>query len=331
LRNKYSIELISQKSPRELIDDMSQAQFSLLRSFGCGFMNVMYVWVRLACLFFIRIAERRADRLMSKKPKMGRREALKKSLGEIFKHGAPSTILDKPSFSKPKCGFVIGFNHPSLGEIIRLMGICMLTYPDNSYLFPVNIIWYEALAPIMPRLSNFGFILMPIITPSARKTLLRHSKKIAARVQVNRLTRGFINAYMDRSVDVIREGQIVLVAPSATRKTHLYPNEKVASGQAPIKPQTMTLLAMRLIEEKVEHFAFIPVAVIAPQGASRGLNLLDTYKIVPCYAISEDMVRNKCQEREPNCDGRCFERYFLDAIARALKANGAEDRIIGPD
>lgn len=310
---------------------MSQAQFSLLRSFGCGFLNVMYVWVRLACLFFIRIAEKRADRILNKKPGMERRAALKQALGNIFKRGAPSTITDKPSFPKPESGFVIGFNHPSLGEIIRLMGICMLTYPDNDYLFPVNVVWYEALAPIIPRLSNFGFTLMPVITPSARQTLLKHSKKIAARVQVNRLARGFANTYMDRSAEFVNDGQIVLVAPSATRKAHLYPNEKVAKGQAPIEPQTMTLLAMRLIKEKVEHFAFIPVAVVAPEGASRGLNLLDNYTIIPWYAISDDMVRKKCQEREPNCDGRCFERYFLDAIARALKANGAENRIIGPD
>ncbi|MBR5419233.1 hypothetical protein IK110_03225 [Candidatus Saccharibacteria bacterium] len=262
---------------------------------------------------------------------MERRAALKQALGNIFKRGAPSTITDKPSFPKPESGFVIGFNHPSLGEIIRLMGICMLTYPDNDYLFPVNVVWYEALAPIIPRLSNFGFTLMPVITPSARQTLLKHSKKIAARVQVNRLARGFANTYMDRSAEFVNDGQIVLVAPSATRKAHLYPNEKVAKGQAPIEPQTMTLLAMRLIKEKVEHFAFIPVAVVAPEGASRGLNLLDNYTIIPWYAISDDMVRKKCQEREPNCDGRCFERYFLDAIARALKANGAENRIIGPD
>ena len=331
LRKKYSILEISQKSPRELIDDMSQAQFSLLRSYGCGFMNVMYFWVRLACLFFIRKAERRADRIMHKNPKMQRREALKMALGNIFKRGAPSVTPEQPGFPKPECGFVIGFNHPSLGEIIRLMGICMLEYPDRSYLFPVNIVWYEALAPIIPRLSSFGFILMPIITPSARKTLLKHAKKIAARVQVNRLARGFNNAYVERSVEVVNDGQIVLVAPSATRKAFIYPNKEVAEGKEPIEPQTMTMLALSLIKAKVENFAFVPVAVIPPEDTSRGLNLLSSYKIIPCRAISEDMTKRMCQEREANCDARRFERYFLDSIANTLRIHYAGDKIIGPD
>ena len=37
--------------------------------------------------------------------------------------------------------FVVGFNHPSLGEIFRLISLGFEAYPDKPFYFPINIPW----------------------------------------------------------------------------------------------------------------------------------------------------------------------------------------------
>lgn len=321
MRKKFSINELSQKSTLDIVDDMSNSHYSLLRSFGCGYMNIIFFWVRLACLFFLNMSARRARNLM-KKYRFKKEAALKASLGKIFERGAP-WIID-PSFLKIdyNYGLIIGFNHPSLGEIIRLMGICMLFYEKRKYLFPVNLIWFEALAPIIDRLADYGFTLMPIITPTAKNTLMKHAKTLEAKAQVERLTRGFSNIYVNASAEFIDAKQIVLVAPSARRSFYVFRNRAVLEGKESIKPQTMTLLVSSLIHRGLD-FLVLPVAVIPPKGATRGLNLLRKYLFSPCPASSAEMCRQMCEEREVFCSSRRFERFFLEVIANRLTERNA--------
>ena len=333
MRKVFPINEISQKRPRQIIDDMSSAHYSLLRTLGCGSYNVAYAWVRFACLFFLNMARNRA-RKHTDKPYC---TALKEALSGIFACGAPSYIPPTASFPKLRddegnydCGLIIGFNHPSLGEIIRLMGICMRSYPDRKYLFPVNIIWFEALAPVIRRLEELDFYITPIITPSAKETLLSRCKTPEQKALVERLARGFSDVYVSRCAEFIADKQITLVAPSARRREHIFPDVESSIGHKPIDPQTMTLITASLLRKK-HKFALLPVAVIPPVDASRGLNLLQRYTILPCPAISAQMAEHMFKQSEKDCKSRRLERYFLESIATRLRENGAGHMIIGPD
>ena len=327
MRKKISIDELSQKSSEQIIDDMSNARYSLLSSLGCGGIIARFFWVRYACLFFMNMAARKAKRKRyhSLKPNI----ALKTALAIIFARGAPSVI--QPSFPRPNCGFVIGFNHPSLGEIIRLMGVCMSNYPTHKYLFPVNIIWYEALSPVIDRLAEFGFTITPMITPSAIKKLLKRARTPEAKEQVKRLTREFGAIYLEKTAEFIAEKNIVLVAPSAKRKQYLYDSKEQADGLKPIKPDTITKLSEYLFSKELE-FALLPVAIIPPEGATRGLNLLGVYGIHPCNLISStEMARREFDGREADGKTRRLERYFLEKIALELAKNYASEIITKPD
>ena len=327
MRKKISIEELSQKGSEQIIDDMSKTRYSLLKSLGCGGIIARFFWVRYACLFFMDMAARRAKR--RKYHRLRPCVALKTALGTIFAGGAPSVI--QPSFPRPNCGFVIGFNHPSLGEIIRLMGVCMLDYPTHKYLFPVNIFWYEALSPVIDRLAEFGFTITPMITPSAMKIMLKRAHTSMAKAQVKRLTRDFGEIYLDKCAKFIAEKNIVLVAPSARRKWYLFDSAEQAKGLKPVKPMTITALAEYLFSKGLE-FALLPVAVIPPEGASRGLNLLGVYEIHPCNLISSaEMARREFDGREADGKTRRLERYFLEKIAIELSRNNADDMITKPD
>ena len=341
MRKKISIEEISQiikdeeNGPSKIIDDISNSRISLLRSFGCWQLNLIFFWVRIACRFFLNLAELRAKRFRNLK----RQIALKNSLGTIFARGAPFVIDNPDAFPLLEkrdegkfldCGLIIGFNHPSLGEIIRLMAICMIQYDTKRYLFPVNIVWFEALAPVIDRLSEYGFTLMPVITPSAKQTMCKYCSDGKAMELVDSLAFGFTRAYIAQASQFVEEKQIVLVAPSARRKYHIFSNPDEQKGKKPIEPQTMTTLARCLLIQKL-GFAILPVAVIPPRNCSRGLNLLKPYQFSPCDVVLPDDVQNLCKERD--CQGICrrFERYFLERIAEMLKKYQANDMIIGTD
>ena len=321
LRKKYSIEDFSQISTQDIIEDMSNAHYSLLRSFGLGYLNFVFFWVRLACHFFLNMASLRA-RYYVKKFHLNKKAALKKALGQIFERGAPWIIDPRFPSIDYDCGLVIGFNHPSLGEIIRLMGICMLTYDQKRYLFPVNLIWFEALAPVIHRLREFGFELMPIITPSAKDTLLKHAKGPGTTRHIERLAHGFIKAYILRSAEFVARRQIVLVAPSARRNLYVFKDKETWEGKKPVEPQTMSALVNRLLSQE-QNFLVLPVAVMPPKGASRGLNLLAKYLISPCPVSRRDLCDQMLRQREVYCNSRRFERFFLEVIALRLEERGA--------
>ena len=326
MRKIISVNEISQKSPTEIKEDLSNARYSLLKSLGCGKMIRGFFWVRWACLFFMNMAARRARK---------KKITLKQAFVEIFYRGAPSDIYPKHASAEPRMpfpqidtGLVIGFNHPSLGEIIRLMGLCMDSYPGKKYLFPVNIVWYEALVPVIDRLAEIDFYITPIITPSAKEKMLKCAKTDVQRAEIERLSAGFSTVYINECAAFIDNQDIALVAPSARRKYLVFDNILQRKGEEPIEPQTMTLLAISLLRKKL-NFAVLPVAVIPPITAGRGLNLLRTYKIIVCPPVSSQMAQFECNEREEKIRSRRFERYFLEKIAYVLEQNDAADMAMG--
>ena len=311
IRNKLSIGEIGHMSTNEIIKGLSLARISLLRSFGCGYLNFMYYWVRFACHHFLNEAEEMAHWSSAEI-----RIARKAALGRIFADGAPSKI--EPSFPAFDKGVVMAFNHPSLGEIIRLMGICMQNYETKKYLFPVNIIWYEALAPVISRLRQYGFVLMPVVTPSARKTLMRRARTQEQKLAVDLLTKRLNRAYMKRAARFIEKKDIVLVAPSARRRRFIFRNAKEKNGLKAVEPQTITILTSHLLAKDLK-FYILPVAVGVPWFAPKGLNLSLSYVVSPCPPHGITTIQSYYESREVRCSGRCLERSVLEKIAARLQ------------
>ena len=90
-------------------------------------------------------------------------------------------------------------------------------------------------------------------------------------------------------------------------------------------------LSEYLFSKELE-FALLPVAIIPPEGATRGLNLLGVYGIHPCNLISStEMARREFDGREADGKTRRLERYFLEKIALELAKNYASEIITKPD
>jgi len=203
---------------------------------------------------------------------------LRKRTSHILKYLTPAELIkDFPLWEE---AIVIGFNHPSLGEIFRLLLIGFEVYEKREFLFPVNIPWYEQMVPIIPKLKRLGITIVPMITPSTEAKL--KSRYMGDEDKYNQLQHFkvlFERNYMRKAKEAASKKHIIFVAPSATRQQavlgeHIHP--------------TMTLLSHMIYKKTENRSLFLPVAVIEPKRNNRRLNLFKSYKLAACKGFERE-------------------------------------------
>ena len=268
-----SLEELSKLSRSELLSKINDENVSLLKTLGA---DALYDEMKKAgafSRFLVRFAYKKADK-----------EGTRKRTSRFLKFIAPSTIL-RPYVQSEHC-IVIGFNHPSLGEILRLIYNGFDCYEGRDFLFPVNIPWYETLVPVIPILEETGIRITPIITPSTEAKLNKMFEGDAeklARVQQCKIA--FERVYMKTAKECADHNDIIVVAPSATRQADVFADEIARRGEGHIHP-TMTLLAHRICSDEDSNVTFLPVTIFEPQPNDRMFNLFKNYGIYPCDPFS---------------------------------------------
>ncbi len=315
--NTISISELEKKSSRQITEDLRQGDYSLLKSIGCDKLRREMKKIGIACRTILRLGEHHAKRMNTSDYSA----ALRKAIGGILERGAPFELDSKLHW--PTKGLVLAFNHPTLGEIIRLIAVCTLYYPGRRYLFPVNIAWYEQLAPVADRMEAFGLYIVPTITPATNEKIAKATNNDARILElVNRIANGFNVDYSAACSEFVENRDIVLIAPSATRQTTIYKTREEFLGDREIDPKTMTYIALGLRHHKAKNYFFVPVIVVPPYNASRRLNLGKTYHFAFGKKVSAEDIQMLVKKRG-DCKDK-FERYFLELIAdkaRELEAN----------
>lgn len=280
---KHELESLSaDEINRKIIYD----NYSLLRTLGAENLRKEMVPVGKACKviveYFIASTGPKND---YEKHCRNARKKLVKVLSKI----APGEYKGFPKDSKN--GLVVGFNHPSLGEIGRILLMKVDVMGDSMMLFPVNLPWYEALAPFYDKIKMLGIIIVPTITPSTwGKMKLKKGTYLYDAAE--RLKHEFRDNYIDSSHETIKNGGVIFVAPSATRQATVFKSQEVYEGKEPVIP-TMSVLALRLLKDPEMNCAFLPMAVLPPENYKRGLNLRKKYKLIPGEIMTADYIRNK--------------------------------------
>jgi hypothetical protein len=297
-----------------IIDHLRIERYSVLDTIGCQDIRKEANKLRWACKTVLWFAERTAW-LYSRK----REEGLRIALHKILEWGAPSEIV-RNNFPSPGYGLVFGFNHPTLGEILRLVSICVSpTYRERKALFPVNFAWYEALAPMTKRIEAFGIYITPIITPSGQAEILKRVTDERIISFVDGLAKKLNYRYLDTCIDFISSDDIVVVAPSATRQATVFRSKKEHDELARIEPPTMSLLAAYLRRSRrTDDYCFLPIAIKPPKKYSRGLNLFKRYTIIPCDRIHVWTIERLLKQKNRHTNQCKFEHYFLSEIAAKL-------------
>ena len=310
-KKTFTKSQLEKLTAEEVIDKIQHDGYSLLTTLGAEDLRKEMVNVGRACNtavnYFFRTTGPKND--IEK-----HNQAARKKLVRILSIITPGSYKDMPKDSKN--GLVIGFNHPSLGEIARILVMKIDIMGDKPMYFPVNLPWYEALMPNYEKIKRLGIILTPTITPSTwRKMGLKPGSWRYE--QGKRLKQEFRDIYTNLSHEAVKNGGVIFVAPSATRQETVFESEKAFRGEEDIMP-TMSLLAVKLYADPKMKCDFLPMAVLPPANFGRGLNFRKKYKLIPGEIMTADYIRKKYFKKKDvkHLDG--FDLEFHQRIADKL-------------
>ena len=298
-------------SAEEIIDKIQHENYSLLTTVGAEKLRKEMVPVGKACNTAINyFFSTTGPKLNPEKHNQAARRKLVKVLGKITPGSYDGVPKDQQN------GLVIGFNHPSLGEIARILVMKIDLMGEKPMYFPVNLPWYEALAPNYERIKRLGIIITPTITPSTwRKMGLEEDNKFYQ--PINRLKREFRDIYTNLSRDAVKEGGVIFVAPSATRQATVFKTKEAYKKTEDIIP-TMSMLAVKLYSDEEMNCDFLPLAVLPPEDYKRGLNFGKKYQLIPGEIMTADYIRKKFFKKKDTKRLEGFDYEFHKRIADKL-------------
>ena len=302
---------LKELSAEEVIDKLQHENYSLLTTLGAENLRKEMVPVGKACNTAINYFFRTTG---PKKYPEKHNQAARKKLVKILSKITPGSYAGMPK-DNPN-GMVVGFNHPSLGEIARILTMKIDIMGDKPMYFPVNLPWYEALAPNYDRIKRLGIIITPTITPATwSKMNLKEGTLLYE--QGSRLKKEFRDIYTKISHDGIKNGGVVFVAPSATRQATVFKNEDVFNKKEEIIP-TMSMLALKLYSDPEMNCDFLPMAVLPPKDYKRGLNFRKKYQLIPGKIMTAKEIRQKYFKTKNPKRLEGFDYEFHQRIADEL-------------
>lgn len=311
-KKTFTLRELDELSAGEINDKIKYENYSLLATLGAENLRKEMVPVGKVCNGVINYF------LNSTGPKNNYAEHAKNARKKAVKVLSKLTPGEYKGFPEDsKNGLVIGFNHPSLGEIGRIMLMKVDVMGDKPMLFPVNLPWYEALAPNYDQIKQLGILIVPTITPSTwNKMNLREGTPLYEAGK--RLKKEFRDMYTDASHETLKNGGVIFVAPSATRQATVFKTKACYDGDEEIIP-TMSMLALRLYRDPEMQCDFLPMGVLPPENYKRGLNLRKKYKLIPGEPMSAEYIREKWFKKgqaPERLEG--FDHEFHQRIANKL-------------
>ena len=312
-KKTFSKQELATLSAEEINHKIIYENYSLLKSLGGEKLRREMIPVGKLCrtavdLFLATSGPKKDVDLHSKNAQ--------KKLVKVLSKLTPGEWAD---FSVPDGrGLVVGFNHPSLGEIARIMTMKIEKMGGRMMLFPVNLPWYEALAKYYDKIKMLNIIITPTITPSTWAKLdLKEDSPIYE--DAMRIRREFRDMYTAMSERILNEGGVLFVAPSATRQAKVFKTPAIYRKEEEIIP-TMAVLALRVLKDPRVNCDFLPMGVLPPKNYKRGLNLRKKYRLIPGEVFAAEEIRAKYFNKDGSAPKRLegFDWDFHKRIADTL-------------
>ncbi len=313
LFTKKELETLSAET---IIDKIQHENYSLLNSIGAEKLRKEMVPIGKACHVILNMFYAGKNYRNITPENLAK---VRKNITKVLHAVAPAKYDQKKFTASSKNGLVIGFNHPSLGEILRLVALKVEVFGEKDMLFPVNLPWYEALANDYDRLKTIGIIITPTITPSTwTKMNLKEGTKLFE--CASNIKRDFRHIYTNRSHETVKNGGVIFVAPSATRQSTVFKTPAVYNKEEDIIP-TMSILALKLYTDPDMKCGFLPVSILPPNNYKRGLSLKKTYELIPSKEWTATEIRKKYFKTKNPKRLENFDYDFHLAIAKNLPKN----------
>ena len=297
-----------------IIDKINHENYSLLNSLGGDKLRKEMVPIGKLCRVVFKYFYR--SRKDAEKDFKNIKKARKK-IAKTLRRIAPFDC-DLKKFPKLEDeGLVVGFNHPSLGEVLRILSLKFILYPDKTVLWPVNLPWYESIAKDYDNFKKVGIIITPTLTPSTWQKLQVAEDSPIYDMVVN-LKRNLRKAYTALSAEVIKDNGMILVAPSATRQSTVFKTKAVYDQEEEIIP-TMSVIAVKLLEaNKDVNCSILPLAIKPPKKGGRSLNLFKKYELIPAKPFTMEEIKAKYTDPKNPSHLKGFDYDFHMRIAEQL-------------
>ena len=303
-KKTFTKKQLEKLSAAEIIDKIIYENYSLLTTLGAEKMRKEMVPVGKICHLAISAFLKNGA------------EKAPKNIVRILRKVSPAKYPKDLFPTDSKKGIVIGFNHPSLGEIPSIVLAKTDLLGNRPMLFPVNLPWYESIARDFDRLKSMGIIITPTITPSTWKKMgLKEGDKLFE--VATRLKKDFRNIYTELSQSVVKDGGIIFVAPSATRQATVFKNKDVYDKKEDIIP-TMSVLALKLYSDPKMDCSFLPISVLPPKDYKRGLNLFKSYTLKSSEEFTAAEIHKKYYKEKSPKRLDNFDYDFHTRIASKL-------------
>ena len=311
---KVQIEEIQGKTAEELKADLKKRRYSILDSIGCKKLRTKMLFLGIVATVLVSLYIFLSKLLGGKEWKL----RFRKFIISVLDGPTPYHIKKGDKLPEVKSGMIIGFNHPSLGEILRLIEMLAKEFPEKNYLFPVTLPWYEAVCPIVDKLNSAGIVITPIVTPIVREKV----EKLAGKEQADtlmKINRGFNSSYLNLCKKYLENGDIIIVAPAATRQRRIFNSDEELAKKKKIEPQTMSLLVSSLSRGLQNTDAIIlPIAVKPGRDFKDGVNVGMDY----CLGIADPFTLGEAidltKQKYGEFNGRTFDYEFLGRIAKKM-------------
>ena len=208
---------------------------------------------------------------------------------------------------------IVGFSHPTLHEILSLIAWALYQFPEKENCFPVNLPWYECLAPRTNQLRLLGIHITPLITRSTLAKIrlsCNDDEKIMDTADQVRQT--FTDHYRIMASKFAAEGNNTISAPSSTRQATIFPSYNTFINDPAANP---LLPAMRFLAVSIRHrdrnsaAIFLPVTIVPPPNHGSGLNLFRRYRII----IGEPIPMSIAYQLSTR---KAFDHYFLMQLTK---------------
>lgn len=313
-KKTFALDALVEMSAEQVIEKIQHEGYSLLKTLGAERMRREMAPIGAICN---RVVDHAVNTTGPAGDNAKHSQAARAKLVKLLQRLAPGTYEGVPHDRKN--GLVVGFNHPSLGEIGRIMLMKMDVMGEKPMLFPVNLPWYESLAANYDHIRQLGIIITPTITPSTWKKL-GLTEGTPEYEAGQRLKREFRDLYTQLSRETVKHGGVIFVAPSATRQATVFKDKAVYEKKAPIIP-TMSVLAIDLYSDPEMDCEFLPLAVLPSKGYKRGLNIFRPYQLIPGEAFTASEIRKKYlkkgADKLPEFDWE-FHKRIADKLPREM-------------
>lgn len=269
---KIPEHLLSEARAEDIVSELDSGRVSLLASLGASRLGWEMIPVGWLCRFIIWL-------IFLRKKEKRRKWALR-----IVNFFFPTRVVHNACRAervKDGTGVVVYFNHQSMFEVLATIVWCLTNFEKKTILFPVNVTWYEVLAPMRKKLSSVGVIIVPMLTP---RTIQRVSKlKNADLKTAKRIKPVLEKYYFSKALDCILSGNVVALAPSATRTSTIFPSYSeycCGSDKCLSTPRTMTALALSIqrelnrfgLSDEEAEIVFVPLVATRKGFRTKKLN-----------------------------------------------------------